>query len=334
MILKMANQKKIKTRYLSNGPHSTGGFFHESFWFGKINDFLVSIGYQVSPEIHRPDSYHKGFFRILTWFWNVFKRANVQLVLTPARCALPALVRSFFSPVNVWVVFHSFNTQKLKSNRLLSWYYTLLFACLKKSKNAKLVCVAPYWQNYFNENCNIPLHKIVYLPNLFDPSDYTAFHIIPKERSIHLGMWSPKLHKIVFEIAGRLAHNGYVCFFTSNQDLVSFGAYGYHIAFCETAADYKNAVAKARFTLAFSAIPEGWGRVAHESCLLQTPIIGNDNTGQSDLITQANGFFANSVAEVLHIVASNSPYVPPLQFVDYYHVNKAFDFLKPHLNSI
>jgi glycosyltransferase involved in cell wall biosynthesis len=322
--------RTVKTLYISDGPSNTGGFFHEQFWFEKTNQWLRDVHHlEVQSESIRPDTYHSGFFNIVSWWWLVFTHAKKDWILTPVRCALPVLWRALFSSNSVGVVIHSMNHDKISSKKWLQWYYVVVFFLLRRKRNSYIVAVAPYWKDYLVKVSGLPSERVVYLPNLFDPADYTPYVCaLKKERSICLGMWSTKVHKMLFELAARLAHNGYVCFFTSPQDLVSFGAYGYHIAYCPDEVSFREKVAQASFTLAYSQTPEGWSRVAHESFLLGTPVIGHDNAGLGDLIRAANGFLADNVMEVMELVGDKPGWKPSTRFEQTYHVSRAFHYLE------
>jgi glycosyltransferase involved in cell wall biosynthesis len=322
---------KIKVKYLSNGPKVSGGYYHEKFWFDKIVEFYQSKGLEVQSDAIRPEVYHTGFWGIISWFVFLFRNSACHHIITPGRCALPILIRNYFSKQKVWVVFHSINTDALKEKRNLAAYYTIIFKLIKWKKSAKIVVVSDFWIEYFENQLRLGKGKAVKLPNLFNPEEFEPYKAKIKDKSIHLGLWSSKLDKSIYELAAHLSHKGFHCFFTSPIDLVSFGSYGYDIVYCDTYETYKRRVASAEYTLTFSRIPEGWSRVSHESFLLSTPVIGSDNSGLGDLLREANGFIANSVSEALEIIDIKPNWKLSEKFVEKYHIKKALQVLEQNL---
>jgi len=328
--------KKISIHYLSDGPKNTGGYFHENFWFEKISEFYSNVDFEVESFALRPEKYHTGIKQISSWWLSLFRNSNADLVLVPARCALPVLIRNLFSKNKVWVVFHSYNNKELKKNRLKAIYHVILFGLIRNSsisKQAKIVTVCDTWKVFFVNKLQISTKKIVKLPNLFD-SKYLQNYSQPiKSKSIHLGMWSAKIDPMVYEIAAKLSARGYNCFFTSPIDLIAFGAYGYSIYFCDSPNEYYQKVADSLYTLSFSKIPEGWSRVAHESFLLGTPVIGSDNWGQGELIREANGFIAETTAEVLEIIELKPSWKANINFKEKYEEHNALAILQGILSQ-
>ena len=323
--------KNFSIKYLSNGPRNTGGYFHEKFWFEQVHEFYRNKGYNVLAETERPDFYHSGFKQVFFWFIKLFKLSNANLIIVPGRCALPILLRNIFSKNKVWVVFHSYNNQDLKKSKLKAMYFALVFKFIKRNKEAKLVTVAEFWKSFFTEKIGIQQNKVLVLYNLFDSADYTSYWVEKKERSIHLGMWSTKLDKSIYELASRLSHRGYFCFFTTPEDIMTISAYGYEIIYCETLSEYKERVSSAMFTLAFSQIPEGWPRVIHESFLLNTPVIGSDNAGQGELIREANGFLVDTVIDAIELIDMKPSWKLSEKFVKKFETGNAQNILRLYL---
>ncbi|MCO6494680.1 MAG: hypothetical protein J5I91_03235 [Bacteroidetes bacterium] len=315
--------KNFCIKYLSDGPKNTGGYYHESFWFEQLQDYYAAKGFNITAIEERAKDYHKGFIKRFKWFWHLFKIAKADVVLVPGRCAMPVLLRNFFSKRKVMVVFHSLNSKGLRKNRVLSFYYSVIFKLVRIKSNYSLVVVAQYWKAFFYDKTRIPIERILLLPNLFDPTDYIHFQTKNKQKNIHLGMWSTKLDKSIYEIASHLSHKGYYCFFTTPDDIMSLGSYGYDIIYCKTQNEYKERVANALFTLTISAIPEGWPRVAHESFLLGTPVIAFNNAGLSELIYEANGYIPKNTIELLEIIDSLEDWELSGRFVQKFHINQA-----------
>jgi hypothetical protein len=326
--------KTFTLKYISNGPANTGGYFHEDFWFHKTHEWL-SKKFQVQLYAYRPIVYHKGF-GLISWFWRVFRLSSADLTIVPVRCALPALFRRIFSKGTTWVVMHSLNNEQLKKSKRLAIYHVLLFALIKRlpATKVKLVVVSKFWFQLMNDTYQIKENKLGLLPNLFDDKEFLPYRQTIKERKIHLGMLSSKNHSIIYDIASRLTHRGYFCFFSTPDPYVSISSYGYEILSFDNREDYLKAVSTSLFTLCFSKVPEGWPRIAHESFLLNVPVIGLDNTGLGQQVREANGFLLESAEEVVEFIEMKPGWKLPEKFVQAYHVNQAEIYLKTLLEGI
>lgn len=330
----MRANKTFTLKYISNGPANTGGYFHEDYWFKKANEYL-STKFQVQLLAYRPITYHKGL-GLISWFWEVFRKSSGNLTIVPVRCALPALVRRIFSKGTTWVVMHSLNNEQLKKSRLLAIYHVLLFALIKRlsPSKVKLIVVSKFWHEQMRENYQVQENRLRLLPNLFDDKEFLPYHQAKKERKIHLGMLSSKNHAIIYDIASRLTHRGYFCFFSTPDPYVSISSYGYEILSFDKRKDYLKEVSSSLFTLCFPKVPEGWPRIAHESFLLNVPVIGLDNTGLGQQIREANGFILESAEEVVELIELKPGWKLPEKFVQAYHVKQADNYLKAVLEEI
>jgi glycosyltransferase involved in cell wall biosynthesis len=314
--------------YSSNGPKNTGGYYHEKFWFDQISSFLRKRNPSIKINEIRPLEYEKKGYPAIRGFLTRLFSPSADFIFCPARTALPLLIQAFFTRKTIWVVYHSLHTKALEKDKTKAIFSFLTLFFIRKTPRARLVTVAPFWSNYFTQSLQVPLKKCIELPNLFAPEEYLAYHTLPKKKQIHLGMWSTKIDKQVIELAARLTHKGYFCFFTTPLDIVSISSYGYEICYCPTTDDYRTLVAQSAYTLAFSSIPEGWSRVVHESFLLGTPVIGHDNAGLGDLLRAGNGFFAQTVAEALAIIELNPGWKLPRSFGDKFHPTHAQKYIQ------
>jgi hypothetical protein len=326
--------KTFTLKYISNGPANTGGYFHEDFWFKKTHE-LLSRKFQVQLLAYRPITYHKGL-GLISWFWEVFRKSSGNLTIVPVRCALPALVHRIFSKGITWVVMHSLNNEQLKKSRLLAIYHVFVFALIKRlpASKVKLVVVSKFWYQLMNETYQVKENKLGLLPNLFDDKEFSLYHKVKKERKIHLGLLSGKNHAILYDIASRLTHRGYYCFFSTPDPYVSISSYGYEIMSFDKREDYLNEVSSSLFTLCFPKVPEGWSRIAHESFLLNVPVIGFDNSGLGQQIREANGFLLETAEEVVEFIEMKPGWKLPEKFVQAYHVNQVEIYLNTLLEGI
>jgi len=319
--------KSFRITYLSDGPKNTGGYFYEIFWFNQLQKHFANKGHTIDAKIERSEHYHSGWWQTLKWFFHLFRIAKGDLIIVPGRCALPILLRNIFSRNKVFVVFHSMDINQLHRKKGLSVYYKIVFLLMKLHSNFFLVTIAYYWKSFFLNLTKMPLHRIHLLPNLFDFDEYKHYQTKDKQKNIHLGMWSTKQDKVIYDLASRLSHRGYYCFFTTPVDIVAMGAYGYDIIYCETQQEFKHRVATSLYTIALTSIPEGWSRVAHESFLLGTPVIGFPNAGLSELIQEGGGFIAENVQEIIEIIENRNEWELSQKFIQKFHTDKSNAFL-------
>jgi glycosyltransferase involved in cell wall biosynthesis len=74
------------------------------------------------------------------------------------------------------------------------------------------------------------------------------------------------------------------------------------IRYFESPENYLQEMAASLYTLALPLFNEGWNRVAHESILVGTPVIGYPKGGLADLLKQSNSHMAHHKEDVLHII--------------------------------
>jgi len=127
-----------------------------------------------------------------------------------------------------------------------------------------------------------------------------------KKKQIHLGQWSFKNHPDVFEVAKQLTAKGYYCYFSTNFKDFAAKNSNYEVVYFEQFEDYLTQMAASEFTLALTAINEGWNRVAHESILVGTPVIAYAKAGLLDLVNESNSYAAISIADVLKTIENKN----------------------------
>ena len=140
---------------------------------------------------------------------------------------------------------------------------------------------------------------------------------VKKKKQIHLGQWSFKNHPDVFEIAKQLSAKGYYCYFSTNfKDFASKNS-DYEVVYFEQFEDYLTQMAASEFTLALTAINEGWNRVAHESILVGTPVIAYAKAGLLDLVNESKSISANNINEVLQAIENKNVQANPSLLAHY-----------------
>lgn len=286
--------------YLSSGIIPTGGYRHEHFLFHSIIGYFSEKGINVKPEVSRKQKYFQGIdnFRLLYWAW---KKSEADVLVVPSRLALSAILRSIFSKKAILIVMHYFDERDGKGI-LLRWYYKLLFAILRNVtiKGVAVVTVAPYWQRYFSFKFKGKVPVFLY-PNFFNVEEYRKYKSNTKLKQVHLGQYSSKNDPALFDLAEKLHEDGYSCYFTTMQEQEACRLEHYSVLYEPTEA-YLTRMASSLYTVAFIRINEGWNRVAHESILVGTPVVGNDAGGLGDLLRESGSRLITDRNDLLKVI--------------------------------
>jgi len=285
----------ICINYISYGTQETGGYKHELFFAQTLSNILTKNKLPNSLNIVRANHLYKGFIPFIKLLWFGFANANANINIVVGRLGLSSIIKNLFTPHKTIIVLHYHDDNDNKS-LLLNCYYHCLFWLLKimGSNKCTLVVVADYWKKYFNskgiKNC-----FIIY--NYFNHEHYTLFDKNNKEKLIHLGQFSWKNDKDIFLLAHKLYQQGYSCYFsTNNINDVKYSTKEYQIIY-ESFSDYLLRMQKSLYTLALTKINEGWNRVAHESLLCGTQVIGYKKGGLGELLEGSNAIVVNNIDE-------------------------------------
>lgn len=319
--------KTITVSHISHGILETGGFRHEQFLLNAISENLKKENYQVNNKTIRARKSFIGFDHLkLLWFGFINAVYDINFVV--ARIALPAMIRNLFTNRKILIVLHYFDERDGKKQSL-KWYYHLLFFFLQNSssKNVSIIVPSVYWVRYFEEklNKNIP---ILLFPNFFETNKYLAFNAAKKSNRIHLGQYSWKNDQRIFELANELSVLGFDCYFSTMQKS-EVGKFEHYNVVFEDHATYLQSMAESLYTVSFIKVNEGWNRVAHESILVGTTLIGNNAGGLGDLIKESGSLMANTVDDFVELIKSNTHSNCHKEFIEKYDVKNCDSFLKP-----
>ncbi len=313
--------------HLSHGITETGGYRHEQQLLDAMTDFYVSHGLSVSKHTIRIKQYFKGLGHLKLQWWS-FINASFDVNIVVARCALSAMIRNCFNAKKILIVLHNYDQDDYKTGSL-ALYYRLLFWVLRSFsfKHVTVVAVSPFWVNEFKHLIH---HKIpVFLfPNLFSPSAYYLYRTGIKQKQIHLGQYSLKNDPHVFELAKRLTAAGYTCYFSTLNQREQGKFEGYEVRF-SSFEHYLSDMASSEYTVAYIAVNEGWNRIAHESLLVGTPVIGVNKGGLGDLLKESGSLIASSVDEFFALIHSTQKGSPAIEFLNKYDTNTRYDWVKP-----
>ncbi|MES2781005.1 MAG: hypothetical protein V4651_14020, partial [Bacteroidota bacterium] len=306
--------------HISHGVSVTGGYLHEQFVFNSVCATLEKEGISVTTHSFRTNRFFKGVSQ-LKMLWQGMKYAQSDLNLVSNWMALYAIVRNLFSAKKVVITWHHHDEKDVKTN-MTRLYMKLLFAILRYTSSNRLaiLVVSEYWMKYFQERVS-PSVKIIYFPNVFDSPHYQSLQQPKTKGQIYLGQIAFKTDKQIFELARQLKQRGYYCFFTT---LIASqaGTFEYYdiIQFADH-PDYLHMVAQSEYSIAYTNLNEGWNRVAHESILLGTQVIGTPKGGLGDLLKESNSLQANTVNEFLDIILEQQKTVVNADFIRKYDVS-------------
>lgn len=310
----------LKIHYVSYGPFKTGGYRHEIALFKSAVTRFRSKG-PVNARISRlPRLFENTFAHLQLLIWSFFK-SNGDIVIVPARLALSAMSRNAYNHSQVWIVLHNYDHGDGKSAKL-KLYYERLFNKLRQKKDPrfKIISVSPFWENYFKNTLQLP--NVSLFPNLFDTSYYGQFRRFNKNAWVHLGQWSSKNDRDIFRLAAALSTDGYYCYFsTLNPHEAKPHDGRFEIICFHNFRDYLDHMSLCCCTLALTRINEGWNRVAHESLLVGTPVIGYNRGGLGDLLKKASCIIVNDVDEAYTVIKENLWMQPEKDFYTQFDIH-------------
>jgi glycosyltransferase involved in cell wall biosynthesis len=316
----------MKIKYISHGLFKTGGYRHEMVFYHALLDFLKTK--VDSHEVCRKEKEFKslvGYLYLLIWS---FFKSNADINIVVARGALSAIIRHWFNQKEVYIVLHNYDENDHKS-WLYGKYFKVLFRLLRKVKHSrfKFIAVSPYWVQYFKNEKGIK--NVALFPNLFDTAYYETFKVIQKNKWVHLGQYSSKNDPQIFMLAKHLTQIGYYCYFSTLDNQLAKPHNGqFEIIYFMNYEDYLNQMALSSCTLALTTINEGWNRVAHESMLLGTPVIGYKKGGLGDLLRESQSVDVNNIDEAFTCILNSLWILPSDDFILKYDFKQAPFYLK------
>lgn len=299
----MAN-KAANILYLSHGKTNTGGYFHELHLANSLASEL-----NIPLTIKRYEQYFEGSYAHAQLLWKAYKCAKADIIISVARLSIPVLLRNIFNSSKIILVWHYHDEHANIAWPLKCWYAFSLF-CIKlfPASKCRVVAVAPFWEKYFSDK--IGPEKVCLIPNFFEDSYYHKFEQTPKKYMVHLGQVSFKNHPDLAWIAKQLKLAGIACYFSTNDPAKIYDKQfeDIEIRYFKDHESYLHEMASALYTLALPYFNEGWNRVAHESLLVGTSVIGYAKGGLADLLNIANAGIAQNKEDVLKLVLKKERY--------------------------
>lgn len=319
--------RQLSIGHLSHGITETGGYRHEQqLMLALVASFSVK-GIFCKQHTQRIRKYFSGLTHLTLQWWS-FTNASFDINIVTVRCALSAILRNLFNHKKVLIVLHNHDAGD-HNGMVLSVYHRLLFWMLGNLsfRNVAIVTVAPFWVKYFEQKINNNGPVFLY-PNLFDTKAYDSYRGVSKNKQIHLGQFSLKNDKRVFELASLLKQEGYHCYFSTlvKQEQGVFDNYEVRFGSFE---QYLTDMANSKYTVAFTAVNEGWNRVAHESLLVGTPVVGVNKAGLGDLLVESGSAVATNERDFFNTIINEQQHLIPSGFLKKYDTSTAPDWVKP-----
>ena len=319
----------IKFRYIRHGATVTGGTRHERILAhalvrGLYQKNLLGKAEEVNYPYNVRNSKHFALQRLVLHY----SRAHVLLV--PVRLAVSALLGASINQ-KIIVVLHNWDPNSVSSQI----YSPLLVRMLRlRSKRAAIVAVSPYYYNVYKEM--FPNNQVFHYPNLFDTAQYLKQHSSRKRQQVVLGQLNKKNSDVVYSLATAFRQEGINPIMFSLREVpesAQHPAVTYkHVPF----EVYQHIVAESIVSLALPAVKEGWSRMAHESLLLGTPVVGYATGGQADLLREAKAVIVDEEKDVIPAVyqAAQAGYNPTPAFIEKYDIAQADTYATPILEWI
>ena len=323
----------LKIKYLSHGVPITGGDTHELFFVHTLEPYAQTQNQPTSLTIHNQPKTFTNIWQQLKLFLWAFYTANADVNIVVARLGLPAIARNLFNKNKVIIVLHGHYPNAncgFFTRKLVDFTYFLLKK--KAFKRFALVCLLDYWQDYFTQKKGIQSPVFVF-PNFFELQKYRAF-IAEKlgKKQVYLGQFSTKNDMVEIDLlCSALKAQDFRCVFSSlyTSHLQEKKHENYEIVVVSY-ENYLGLMAESCCTIAFSKIPEGLNRIAVESLLVGTPVVGFDMGGLGYLLKKTNSLVVRNHKEALpYITGEKKMPAPNTDFLVQFDVSNTEQYIKP-----
>lgn len=184
-------------------------------------------------------------------------------------------------------IFHHYDinetNKKIKWKRLAD---NFIKNCIHN--NINVVVVSKYWKDYLQSK-GISNIEIIY--NSFDASLYIASKLrgqflkdngLNENPIIYIGKNSHVKSKKTYQLIKELSNKYQIV--TTGKNIEFEGPINLDLSFY----DYVNLLYYSSLTILLTPFEEGWSRIAHESILCGTPVIGNGSGGMKELLELTN----------------------------------------------
>lgn len=328
----------MKINYLSHSSKLTGGYRHENFLAEKLALTLnKTLNKSIELKKIHLGKYFTNFLDHLSLIFWGFEKSNANVNIVVARLALSSIFRNLLNSNKTIVVLHNYDKNDHKST-FYAFYFRFFLWFLKtiKPKNVSLICISDYWQKFFNQKINQAVPVFVF-PNLLEVKSYINYRIEIKKNQIYLGLISKKNdYSEIEKLTKKLSDLGYNCLFTSMKENFE-PPFENHQTRKVSYEKYLEIVAESKFTIAFPKVEEGWSRIAHESILLGTPVIGYQKGGLGNLLEEGQSIIVKNAEEAVDVILNKKIEIDENQmenFREKYDISQAEKYILPIIQFI
>jgi len=323
--------KKIHINLINQGILPNGGLIFEDNILEMLSSEFIKRKIQVIAKKKTFNKKFSGLPQYIKLVLGALKYCNASVNVVSTRIAISSIFRNLFSKnKTVYVVHHLDQNDKSKYYRV---YNDILFKILTlKLLNVCVVCVSPFFYYILKQKIrHIPVFLV---PNLFPNQLYLSNRLEKNNNKILMGQYSNKLHPQIFKLAKKLTERGYYCFFTT-LDPSATGKFETYDIKSLSFSEYLNELASSCCSVAFPKINEGWNRMAHESILLGTPVVGLDMGGLGDLLRESDSYIVTSADEAFQLITNNEiVFRTPDSFIRKYDISNSAQYLNPLMEFI
>ena len=156
-----------------------------------------------------------------------------------------------------------------------------------------IVVVSDYWKEHFSKYVSVnkiytihnsfDIDKINLIKNNFNKESFKAKYNIPEDKIIVYAGNALKI-KGYLDVIHQLDKNNYFVITSGNTDK---NAVHNHLHLNLNYNEYIQLLCSADITIILSRFQEGWSRIAHESLICGTPVIGSNVAGMGELLQNA-----------------------------------------------
>ncbi|MFZ6033693.1 MAG: glycosyltransferase [Melioribacter sp.] len=267
---------------LVTSDDSTGGTLYEKDVYKLLNNQFEAGIYQYSQSKYK---YYPNKIFIYNQLKNI--KGNYKILITNL---------SFIYGLNLKIgnkkilIFHHFD---FKNEKLLN---KLFWKSISKKLNSfdKIICVSEYWRKFIlEENKYLKQEDVHIISNCFDVSKFdiakskkdrmqfcNKYNIPADKILVYAG--NSGFHKGTDRVVAALDRKKYHII-TSGVMSENYGTHHLSLSY----DDYLELLVNVDVTVILSRLLEGWNRIAHESLLAGTPVIGSGVAGLGELLYKA-----------------------------------------------
>jgi hypothetical protein len=270
---------------------------------GNLYDYQV---YKVLSEYHTINPVKqkvKSFEgKILKYIFksNFFKKTDYDLVISDPFTFFFNLKPNYSKQI---VILHHIDIIAMKKNIYHRLFNRLLIKKLKKVR--KVVTVSKFWYDYLL-NKGIQPNKLHTIYNSYDIIKYKfsenekntfrkKYNISEDKLLVYIGTADPV--KGVYDVYNALKDYDYTFVMTGNKN----NAKDIDSLFLNLSnTEFRILLNVCDVVICMSKLPEGWNRIAHESLLSKTPVVGSGICGMEELLSNSGQLICKDLTLLNH----------------------------------